>query len=171
MLSKNLLTIGIWGLGIPLGSMFLFASSVQAELPEQMPGWCKNEVVGRFNTYMADISITSIQDTTVSWQVESTGRTGKCLFNQDYKFVRIVVNEQDLHYRATGNIYWNAQAKKWIAPDGGICHTCTPANGFPNPPKSQDGFFYLPNEKLWYEPDGAACYSCTPSNGFPVPPR
>jgi hypothetical protein len=74
-------------------------------------------------------------------------------------------------YRATSNIYWNAQVKKWIAPDGGICHTCTPANGFPNPPQTQDGFFYLPNEKLWYDSDGAACNTCTPSNGFPVPPR
>lgn len=169
--TRNVLAAGVCGAAIASASMLPFTRPARAELPEQMPGWCKNEVVSRYDTYMADVTITGTQGTTVSWRVDSSGRTGKCLFNQSYKFVRIVVNEQDPHYRATGNIYWNAQAKKWIAPDGGICHTCTPENGFPIPPKTQDGFFYLPSEKLWYDPDGAACNTCTPSNGFPVPPR
>ena len=80
--------------------------------------------------------------------------------------------------RVTGNIYWNADIKQYIAPDGYICHTCTPENGFPNPPATtKEGFFYLPDlddsntiDGNWYDPDGELCATCTPENGFPVPP-
>lgn len=76
MSNKNLLTTSILGFGIALGGVVSFSPAVHAELPEQMPGWCKNEVVNRFNTYMADVSITGTQGKTVRWKVESTGRTG-----------------------------------------------------------------------------------------------
>ena len=171
ILIRNAFAVGIGGVAIASASGLPFAQSVQAELPEQMPRWCKNEVSNRLKTYMADVTITNTQGTTVNWKVNSSGRTGKCLFNQNYQFVQLVVNQPEQRYRATGNIYWNAQARRWIAPDGGICNTCTPDKGFPIPPKTKSGFFYLPNERLWYDPSGAACNTCTPANGFPVPPR
>lgn len=85
----------------------------------------------------------------------------------------------ETQYRVTGNIYWNADIKQYIAPDGYICHTCTPENGFPNPPATtKEGFFYLPDlddsntiDGNWYDPDGELCATCTPENGFPVPPK
>ncbi|WP_019503864.1 hypothetical protein [Pleurocapsa sp. PCC 7319] len=139
-------------------------------LPEQRPGWCKNEVLDRYNTYMADVTITGQKNREVSWKLDSTGRKGTCLFNSNNEFVRIKVSPHELHYKATGAIYWNKRKKKWIAPDGGICHTCSPENGFPMSPKTQDGFFFLPDDNLWYDPDGHECYSCNPANGFPIPP-
>lgn len=146
-----------------------FPTSINAQtyLPEQIPGWCKNEVLDRYDTNNADINITGVNGNEVTWKLNSTGRSGKCVFNEKNEFVRIVVDEE--HYKATGAIYWNAQVENWIAPDGGVCHTCTPENGFPTPPPTQDGFFYLPNEGLWYDPDGHECNTCTPENGFPIP--
>ena len=85
----------------------------------------------------------------------------------------------EIQYRVTGNIYWNADIKQYIAPDGYICHTCTPENGFPHPPATtNDGFFYLPDlddsntiDGNWYDPDGKLCATCTPENGFPASPK
>ena len=162
LFKPNLLSI------IILSSFLPFFPAKAEYLPEQRPGWCKNEVTARYNTFMADVSIININGNEVIWRIESTGRTGKCMFNQQNQFIRITVDDAEEHYRATRAIYWNNDVNQWIAPDGGICHTCTPDNGFPIPPLVQDGFFYLPNEKLWYDPDGHVCNTCTPANGFPV---
>ncbi|MFB2939404.1 hypothetical protein ACE1B6_29475 [Aerosakkonemataceae cyanobacterium BLCC-F154] len=138
---------------------------------EQRGNWCKNEVMNRFDTNRADVSITAEQGAYLSWRIRSTGQSGRCFFNSRNVFVRLEETPRQSAYRRTGQIYWNAQARKWIAPDGRICNTCTPANGFPNPPRTRNGFFYLPNDGKWYDPDGQVCNSCTPRNGFPISPR
>jgi len=43
--------------------------------------------------------------------------------------------------------------------------------GFPVPPATMDGFFYLRDEMHWFDPSGELRATCTPENGFPVPPR
>jgi hypothetical protein len=144
----------------------------QTYLPEQRPSWCKNEVADRYDTYLADISITSnASGNNVTWMIESTGRTGSCQFNDNNAFVSITGDNTYPHYGATGYIYWSDDANAYIAPDGGICYSCTPENGFPVPPETLDGFFYLPNEMHWFDSSGELCATCTPENGFPVPPR
>lgn len=145
--------------------------SAQSYLPEQRPGWCKNEVMSRYNTYGANVSITGTQDSTVTWRINDTGRTGRCIFNSQNALVRLEEASTQSPYRATGSIYWDAQARRWIGPDGLVCNTCTPANGFPTPPVTQGGFFYMPNSQQWYDPDGRVCNTCNPRNGFPIPPQ
>jgi|GEM_PF-1893655 len=171
-IQKNILLLGLSGLSIVSFNLLDFCRPAQAELlKEQMPGQCKTEVTGRYNTYMADVAITSTSGHTVRYKVRSTGQTGKCLFNNDNEIVTVIPDQQEeKHYKATGNIYWSKKVGKWIAADGMVCHTCTPENGFPIPPKTKSGgFFYLPNEKMWYDNNGEACHTCSPSNGFPIP--
>lgn len=149
---------------------FLSVAIAQTYLPEQRPGWCRNEVANQYDTYMADIAITgNTSRQKVTWVIGSTGRAGSCQFDRNNKFVSIIGNNTYPNHKATGNFYWSADAKEYIAPDGGICHTCSPENGFPNPPKTIDRFFYLPNEMHWFDPSGVLCATCTPNNGFPVP--
>lgn len=140
-------------------------------LPEQRAGWCKNEVVGRYDTFQADVSIVDERGNKIYWEVDSKGKTGHCVFNKKNQFVKIVADHQGGHFKKTGEIHWDDSVDRWIAPDGTPCATCTPGNGFPIPPKTQDGFFYLPEERQWFDPDGKECASCTPENGFPVPAR
>ena len=146
-------------------------SWAQTYTREQRGNWCKNQVINLYDTNRGDVAITSEQGPYVSWRMRSTGKSGRCVFNSRNAFVRLEETPQRSPYRRTGQIYWNAQARRWIAPDGGICNSCTPANGFPNPPKSRNGFFYLPNDQKWYDPDGRVCNTCNPQNGFPIPPR
>jgi hypothetical protein len=145
--------------------------SSEKYLPEQRAGWCKNEVVGRYDTYQADVSITDERGHKIFWEVDSTGQTGHCVFDKHNEFVKIVAKNGGKRFNKTGEIYWDGKAHKWVAPDGIVCATCTPANGFPVPPKTSDGFFYLPAERMWFDPEGRECASCTPENGFPVPAR
>ncbi|MDJ1173070.1 hypothetical protein [Roseofilum capinflatum] len=170
-MKKKIVHMGFWLLA-GWTTLFLDTLPVRAQvnLPEQRPGWCKNEVMNRFDTYRADVQITGQQGNEVYWRINSTGRKGKCHFDRHHEFLWIEVDRDMPIYHATGAIYWHTQARQWIAPDGGICHSCTPENGFPNPPSTQDGFFFLPNDGLWYDPDGYPCYSCTPDHGFPIPP-
>ena len=123
-------------------------SYVKAEtyLPEQRAGWCKNEVMDRYNTFRANVNITGERGQKVFWQVGHTGRKGTCLFSQSNQFVRIIVDPGEQHHRATGAIYWNPKISKWIAPDGGICHTCSAATGYPSPPIRTTGAFFLPTQ-------------------------
>ncbi|BAQ64827.1 hypothetical protein GM3709_1592 [Geminocystis sp. NIES-3709] len=158
-----------------MGATFLailpMALPVKAEyLPEQRPGLCKNKVMYRYNTDISDVQITmkNITGEKIYWLVQSTGRTGHCIFDRSHNVIRLVVDNQEQNLPATGAIYWNSQSNQWIAPDGGVCHSCTPENGFPTPPQMMNEFFYLPNEKLWYDADGHLCSSCTPQNGFPI---
>ena len=168
---KTLNTLGGVGATVALAIATISPVSAQTYLPEQRANWCKNEVVSRYNTYRANVTITGVQGPFVSYQVNSTGRTGRCVFNNRNAFVRLEEAPNQAIYRPTGEIYWNAQAGKWIAPDGGVCNTCTPATGFPVPPVTRNGFFYLPNSMKWYDPSGRVCNTCTPRNGFPIPPQ
>jgi len=137
-------------------------------LPEQRGKWCKNEVVGRFDTFMADVSIVREEGDKIYWTVNSTSQTGHCLFDAKNKFVKIVEQRQSKSFKKAGEIYWSVLGNSWVDPDGGLCGTCTPENGFPTPPKMQDGFFYLPGESQWFDTDGSLCATCTPENGFPI---
>ena len=171
-IQKNISLLGLSGLSIASFGLLDCYRPAQAELlKEQMPGQCKTEASGHYNTNMADVAITSISSKTVSYKIRSTGKTGRCTFNNDNELVKIVPDQQqEKRYKATGNIYWSKKAGKWIASDGMVCHTCTPENGFPIPPKTKSGgFFYLPNEKMWYDSNGEACHTCNPPNGFPIP--
>jgi hypothetical protein len=160
---------------VALPLSFLFLSPVvvaQTYLPEQRPSWCKNEVANRYDTYMADISIINNDSkNNVTWVISSTGRRGSCQFNSNNEFVSLTSENTYPHYGATGKIYWSDEANAYIAHDGGVCYTCSPENGFPIPPTTQDGFFYLPNEMHWFDHSGELCATCTPENGFPIPPR
>ncbi|MEM8603486.1 MAG: hypothetical protein AAGF24_06575 [Cyanobacteria bacterium P01_H01_bin.121] len=140
----------------------------RAYLPEQRPGWCKNEIPTSIAPYLADIAITQVQGDEIAWRIRSTGRTGKCIFNAQNEFVRLVVDSSVPHYQATGQIYWNSTVNQWIGPDGLVCHTCTPENGFPTPPPTQGNIFYF--EGTWHDQYGV-CHSCTPANGFPSDPQ
>ena len=158
--------------GLATSFSFVSATVAQNYLPEQRPGWCKNEVAARYDAIMADVRITNNSSRkNVAWVIDSTGRQGSCKFNSNNEFVSLTSNNTYPNYGATGNIYWSAEAKAYIAPDGGVCNSCTVQNGFPIPPKTQDGFFYLPDEQHWFDPSGELCASCTPANGFPVPPQ
>lgn len=170
LLSANALSS--LGAAISLAIVSALPAYSQGYTPEQRAGWCKNEVMSAYNIPRADVSITAEQGRTVTWRINSTGRTGQCLFNNQNLFVQLQSGSaptSNRPYRATGEIYWNAEARRWIAPDGTVCATCTPANGFPNPPATRSGFFYLPNQARWFDPDGRVCYSCTPANGFATP--
>lgn len=167
-MKKFLVSLVALSVAAPLTPLAL----AQTYLPEQRPSWCKNEVANRYNTFQADVSITGNSSANnVTWVINSTGRQGSCQFNSNNEFVSLTGDNTYPHYGATGNIYWSAAARAYIAPDGGVCHTCTPENGFPIPPATMDGFFYLPNEMHWFDDSGELCATCTPENGFPVPPR
>lgn len=67
--------------------------------------------------------------------------------------------------------FWRDKSGRWIDPDGEVCHSCTPENGFPAAQKKHtkdiDGFYYDRHTGHWRDPGGETCYSCTPENGFP----
>jgi hypothetical protein len=75
---------------------------------------------------------------TVHWDGQSA--TGSCKYH-DGKFKGVEVHhhlklshqqKQSQHYKGQyGGFYYERHVGKWRDPDGRICNTCTPENGFP----------------------------------------
>ncbi|MEN8221535.1 MAG: DUF1131 family protein [Pseudomonadota bacterium] len=71
---------------------------------------------------------------------------------------------------AQAGIYFDVDIHKW-RDSYGVCHTCTPENGFPIP-VIEDGFYFDPSDNKWHGPNSAdICNTCTPENGFPTHPQ
>ncbi len=72
---------------------------------------------------------------------------------------------------ARADIVYDARLKAWVDAHG-VCSTCTPAAGFPNPPAIRDGWYYDPVHRAWRDAQGHRCpdAECAPARGFPVQP-
>jgi len=68
-------------------------------------------------------------------------------------------------------MYFDTQDMRWHD-NYGVCHTCTPDNGFPIPVKrlapNSRGFYFSGGTMQWYDRQGV-CRTCTPDNGFWIP--
>ena len=81
--------------------------SANQTLPEERGLWCKNEVVGRYDTFQADVSIVKEHGNKIFWKVDSKGKTGHCVFDKNNQFVKIVADNRGDRFKKTGEIYWN----------------------------------------------------------------
>ena len=127
----------------------------------------------------AAISITSgkIKDgqAKVWWEVkwDDVHASGVCLVNRDNQVTKFKIKhkEQNWAHGSGGDIYFDTHSRRWKTPDGQVCNTCTPENGFEAP--VMDGNYYYDSEiRKWRDSNyhGAVCNTCTSDNGFPIPP-
>lgn len=111
---------------------------------EMGPKACKNAVAERFDqAVMADISVSRPShkrhgEAKVDWSVsnESTSAMGYCKINRDGTVLKLKV-EHHKQYSNAGNdeqdgFYYDRHTHQWRDPDGEVCHSCTPENGFPS---------------------------------------
>ncbi|MEP1469775.1 MAG: hypothetical protein ABJK20_01300 [Halieaceae bacterium] len=122
-----------------------FLISAQAVNPEKASR-CKQEVMTHQREFrdipMAAFSIRGHHHDNVLWNIHWDGRTanGSCQFhNHQFKSVEVKTHlnhhskqKQSEHYKGNyGDFYYDWHVGQWRDPDGKICHTCTPENGFP----------------------------------------
>jgi hypothetical protein len=119
-------------------------SSAEASA-EQMKS-CKNSVAEKFTkASMADISVSpkaggKHNEALVGWTVDLDGAKthGTCTMSDDSHVLKFTTTDKAGGKQAGGELeqdgfYYDKHVGKWRDPDGEICHTCTPENGFPKP--------------------------------------
>lgn len=124
----------------------LFAAGAQASVNPEKAARCKQEVMNHTREFsdipMAAFSTRGHHHDSVIWNIHWDGRTanGSCKFHNDhFKGVQIHTHLQHSHHQKKsehyqgqyGGFYYDHHVAKWRDPDGEICHTCTPENGFP----------------------------------------
>lgn len=107
---------------------------------------CKNAVMTETREFqgmpMAAFSLNGHHHSNLLWVIHWDGQTanGSCKYH-DGKFQGVKIHthlkyshhqQKSEHYQGTyGGFYYDRHVGKWRDPDGKVCHTCTPENGFP----------------------------------------
>ena len=113
---------------------------------EMGPKACKNSVAERFeDASMADITVAAAShkrhgEARVDWSIltEGSSAMGYCKINRDGTVLRLKI-EHHKKYQTSSNdeqdgFYYDRHTGQWRDPDGEVCHSCTPENGFPRHP-------------------------------------
>ena len=124
----------------------IFATgSVMAGMNVEHSRHCKNVVMTETNEFMelpmAAISLSDHHDG-VKWVINWDGQFAKgvCIYKHgEFKGLKIKKHlkhhgkhqgSQD-YQGSYGGFYYDRHIAKWRDPDGKVCHSCTPENGFP----------------------------------------
>ncbi|MEH6583218.1 MAG: hypothetical protein V7754_14850 [Halioglobus sp.] len=107
---------------------------------------CKREVMTQTHEFqhlpMAAFSVNGTHHHNILWNIHWNGQTanGSCKFH-DGRFGKVEIHTHLKHaskqkhgnkYKgAYGGFYYDRHVGQWRDPDGHVCHTCTPENGFP----------------------------------------
>ena len=63
---------------------------------------------------------------------------GYCKINRDGTVLRLKVEHHKKYQTSSndeqGDFYYDRHTGQWRDPDGEVCHSCTPENGFPRHP-------------------------------------
>jgi len=112
--------------------------------------------------------------TRVHWKVDwdNNHARGTCVAEPNGNIFKFEVHSRQNDYAHGGGAdeYYDTHSRRWKTPDGQVCHTCTPENGYPQP--ITDGNFYYDGvARKWRDSAerGAICHTCTPENGFNTP--
>lgn len=124
----------------------LFVFSAHASMNTEHAAQCKNEVMTRTHEFkhlpMAAFSVSGTHHHNILWTVHWEGQTGNgsCKFH-DGHFKKVEIHthlkhaskqkHSDKYKGKYGGFYYDRHVGQWRDPDGEICHTCTPENGFP----------------------------------------
>lgn len=124
----------------------IFASNTQASINPDHVRECKNVVMTETREFqdipMAGFSVGGKHHHNVLWSIHWDGQTanGSCKFHDGhFKGVEIQTHLKHAHHQKKsehykgkyGGFYYDRHIGQWRDPDGEVCHTCTPENGFP----------------------------------------
>ncbi|QFU74355.1 hypothetical protein EY643_01090 [Halioglobus maricola] len=122
------------------------AAAAQASDHGDHAARCKNAVMTETAEFqdipMAGFSQNGHHHHNLLWTIHWDGQTatGSCKFHDGhFKGVEIHTHlkhshhhKKSEHYKGEyGGFYYDRHVAKWRDPDGHVCHTCTPENGFP----------------------------------------
>ena len=133
-----------WAL-LPIITLVL-APVTQASMNTEHAARCKNEVMTNTREFarlpMAAFSASGHHHHNILWTIHWDGQTanGSCkVHDGHFKGIDIHTHLKHAHKQkksdnykgAYGGFYYDRHVAKWRDPDGHVCHTCTPENGFP----------------------------------------
>jgi len=124
------------------------SSSILAETPVKGMKNCENALLGKEKFKglpMAAFSVRPGRDDqhahfTVRW--DGLKADGHCIVDKHGKVNDVTIvnfddgrkgNQKGGNPHDRGGFYYDTHMGKWRDPDGRVCHTCTPENGFPKP--------------------------------------
>ena len=135
------------GVSLTLAAAFLASAgvSVLAASNKQMKA-CRHAIIDKQKFHDLPMAAFSVfpgkKDNRVHFTVrwEGTRADGHCQVNKHGEVKKVEINKYHNNRKKHGNdydrsdkghgFYYDRHIGKWRDPDGNICHTCTPENGF-----------------------------------------